>query len=66
MIKRIFLSVYFISKSFGFDPLRLLSTLRGLPCYLSDLIEDAAITEQGLANNFGCYYGCGIFELQKI
>ncbi len=30
-----------------------------------DFFEDVALTEASIANNFGCNWGCGIFELQK-
>lgn len=31
-----------------------------------DLHEDAPLTVDSLSNNFGCRYGCGIFELEKV
>jgi SAM-dependent methyltransferase len=31
-----------------------------------DLHENVDLTEGDLENNFGCHYGCGIFELVKI
>ena len=31
-----------------------------------DLHENIAPTEEGLSNNFGCHYGCGIFELVRL
>ena len=30
-----------------------------------DLIEDVALESDGLRKNFGCSFGCGIFELRK-
>lgn len=30
-----------------------------------DLTENATITDENVAQNFGCNYGCGIFELRK-
>jgi len=30
-----------------------------------DFFEDVSIIDPALKENFGCYYGCGIFELQK-
>lgn len=30
-----------------------------------DFFEDIELTEEGIASNFGCYYGCGIFTLIK-
>lgn len=30
-----------------------------------DLVADALLTEQAIATNCGCYWGCGIFELIK-
>jgi len=30
-----------------------------------DLHEDVELTGSGIAENFGCIYGCGIFELRK-
>lgn len=30
------------------------------------LHEDVALSDEGLANEFGCFYGCGIFELTKL
>jgi hypothetical protein len=30
-----------------------------------DLFENVELTPSGIANNFNCYYGCGIFELTK-
>lgn len=30
-----------------------------------DLIRDAPLTPEGVATSFGCWYGCGIFELTK-
>lgn len=31
-----------------------------------DLHEDVPMTAQDVGNNFGCQYGCGIFELRKL
>lgn len=31
-----------------------------------DLHENVTLTPEGIATNFGCKYGCGIFELTKI
>lgn len=31
-----------------------------------DLNENPTLTEEIIKNNFGCQYGCGIFELRKI
>ncbi|MCH8169808.1 MAG: DUF268 domain-containing protein [Bacteroidetes bacterium] len=31
-----------------------------------DLIENAELTKEAIENNFGCFYGCGIFELTKL
>lgn len=31
-----------------------------------DLHENVTLTDEALAANFGCQYGCGIFELKKI
>ena len=31
-----------------------------------DFIADATLEEQSINNNFGCHYGCGIFELTKL
>src|SRR5580698_4842982 len=31
-----------------------------------DLHENAALTKDAVANNFGCRYGCGILELTKL
>jgi hypothetical protein len=31
-----------------------------------DLHEDAKFTKPALENNFGCQYGCGIFEMTKL
>jgi len=31
-----------------------------------DLFEDAPLNEAGLKDNYGCSYGCGIFEMTKI
>jgi hypothetical protein len=31
-----------------------------------DLHEDADLADQGVETNFGCNYGCGIFELTKL
>ncbi len=31
-----------------------------------DLFEDAILSEESISQNFGCKYGCGIFELKKI
>ena len=31
-----------------------------------DFIADATLEEQSVNNNFGCHYGCGIFELTKL
>lgn len=31
-----------------------------------DLHEDVSITDSGTQNNFGCMYGCGIFEMTKL
>jgi len=31
-----------------------------------DLHEDVDLTDQGVETNFGCTYGCGIFELTKL
>lgn len=31
-----------------------------------DLHEDVQMTDSGIINNFGCVYGCGIFELTKL
>lgn len=31
-----------------------------------DLITDPEMSPQSIANNFNCYWGCGIFELEKI
>ena len=36
--------------------------------YINDrqkLITDAALDKEAVENNFGCHYGCGIFELTK-
>lgn len=30
-----------------------------------DLYKNCTLTEQGISTNFGCKYGCGIFELTK-
>ncbi len=30
-----------------------------------DLFENADLTEVNISENFGCHYGCGIFELTK-
>ncbi len=30
-----------------------------------DLYEDVALCGEGVGNNYGCYFGCGIFELIK-
>jgi SAM-dependent methyltransferase len=30
-----------------------------------DLFENAALTEQNVEQNFGCSFGCGIFEMTK-
>lgn len=30
------------------------------------LHEDVSITKENIANNFGCNYGCGIFEMTKV
>jgi len=30
-----------------------------------DLFENVELTPSGIANNFDCHYGCGIFELTK-
>lgn len=30
-----------------------------------DFFEAVELTQEGIANNFGCWYGCGIFELTK-
>jgi hypothetical protein len=30
-----------------------------------DLFENVELTPPGIANNFNCHYGCGIFELTK-
>jgi SAM-dependent methyltransferase len=30
-----------------------------------DFFESVELTEAGIENNFGCWYGCGIFELTK-
>jgi SAM-dependent methyltransferase len=32
---------------------------------LGDLHSEVEMTEDNLANNFGCVYGCGIYEFQK-
>jgi len=29
------------------------------------LITNAVLDERSVGNNFGCHYGCGIFELTK-
>ncbi len=37
--------------------------------YVNDqglLIEDADLSSDAVHENFGCRYGCGIFELTKI
>lgn len=31
-----------------------------------DLHENVSVTDEGVQNNFGCKYGCGIFELTKL
>ena len=31
-----------------------------------DLHDDVAVTDDHISNNFGCRYGCGIFELTKL
>jgi hypothetical protein len=31
-----------------------------------DLHEDSPMPESDVQNNFGCYYGCGIFEMTKL
>jgi len=31
-----------------------------------DLYENAKLAESNIVNNFGCNYGCGIFEMRKI
>lgn len=33
--------------------------------YKGDLFENVEITEKGINSNYGCYYGCGIFEMTK-
>jgi hypothetical protein len=36
--------------------------------YINDeqkLITGAALDKEAVENNFGCHYGCGIFELTK-
>lgn len=37
--------------------------------YVNDqgrLVKDVPLSEEGIAGNFGCTYGCGIFELTKL
>ncbi|MGB4850564.1 MAG: DUF268 domain-containing protein [Saprospiraceae bacterium] len=31
-----------------------------------NLLSDAILTEENIESNFGCNYGCGLFELKKI
>lgn len=31
-----------------------------------DLHENSILTEENIFNKFGCYYGCGIFEMTKL
>lgn len=31
-----------------------------------DLHENVTLTERGQSDSFGCHYGCGIFELEKL
>lgn len=31
-----------------------------------DLIENAELTRENIDSNFGCYFGCGIFEMTKL
>jgi len=30
-----------------------------------DLFENVEVNAEGISTNFGCYYGCGIFELRR-
>jgi hypothetical protein len=32
---------------------------------LGELHENVILTEQEISDNFGCHYGCGIFELSR-
>ena len=33
---------------------------------IGDFFEDVKLTDEFIANNGGCHYGCGIFEWKKV